>query len=58
LSKPKWGGHIFVNLSQPAITAIYNIGNKKPVAGTANWLPAPAAGFNLMKRIYGPKEEG
>lgn len=33
------------------------IGHKKPAAGTGNWLPAPPAGFNLMMRIYGPKEE-
>lgn len=33
------------------------IGNKKPAEGTSNWLPAPPAGFNLMMRLYGPKEE-
>lgn len=33
------------------------IGNNKPAAGTDNWLPAPPADFNLMMRIYGPKEE-
>lgn len=32
------------------------IGNKTPAAGTDNWLPAPAAGFNIMMRIYGPEE--
>lgn len=33
------------------------VGHAKPGAGTANWLPAPAAEFNLMMRIYGPGEE-
>lgn len=33
------------------------IGNRQPVQGTSNWLPAPPAGFNLMMRIYGPKDE-
>lgn len=33
------------------------VGNKMPAIGTDNWLPAPPSGFNLMMRIYGPKEE-
>ncbi len=32
------------------------LGNAKPKAGTGNWLPAPNEGFNVMMRIYGPKE--
>jgi hypothetical protein len=32
------------------------IGSKKPLSGTSNWLPAPKAEFNLMMRIYGPKD--
>ncbi|RFM26895.1 DUF1214 domain-containing protein [Deminuibacter soli] len=35
----------------------FYISSKKPSAGAANWLPAPPAGFNLMMRIYGPKEQ-
>lgn len=33
------------------------VGSKKPNTGTGNWLPAPPAAFNLMMRIYGPKDE-
>lgn len=33
-----------------------DIGHAQPSRGTSNWLPAPAAGFNVMMRIYGPKE--
>lgn len=32
------------------------IGNKQPKEGIGNWLPAPAAEFNVMMRLYGPKE--
>ncbi|MBZ5857719.1 DUF1254 domain-containing protein [Flavihumibacter profundi] len=32
------------------------LGHAEPKQGRGNWLPAPAAGFNVMMRIYGPKE--
>jgi hypothetical protein len=32
------------------------MGNARPKSGTGNWLPAPNSGFNVMMRIYGPKE--
>jgi hypothetical protein len=32
------------------------VGNKAPKAGTSNWLPAPQGEFNVMMRLYGPKE--
>jgi len=32
------------------------LGNSEPKQGKGNWLPAPAAGFNVMMRLYGPKE--
>jgi hypothetical protein len=32
------------------------IGNAKPPQGSSNWLPAPAAGFNVMMRLYGPRD--
>ncbi|ULQ52122.1 DUF1254 domain-containing protein [Flavihumibacter fluvii] len=32
------------------------LGHAEPKQGRGNWLPAPAAGFNVMMRIYGPKD--
>lgn len=32
------------------------IGHAKPKQGTGNWLPAPKAEFNVMMRLYGPKQ--
>lgn len=31
-------------------------GTKPPEAGISNWLPAPAGEFNVMMRIYGPRD--
>jgi len=45
-----------VKLNADKSLTIY-IGNKRPSAGTSNWLPAPPTGFNVMMRVYGPKEE-
>lgn len=30
------------------------VSHEPPAAGQGNWLPAPAAGFRLMLRLYGP----
>lgn len=32
-------------------------GHKKPIKGPGNWLPAPEGDFNMLMRLYGPKEE-
>lgn len=33
------------------------VGHEPPASGTSNWLPAPASSFNVMMRLYGPREE-
>lgn len=32
------------------------VGASMPKSGTSNWLPAPKGNFNVMMRLYGPKE--
>ena len=36
---------------------VLQVSHSAPPEGVANWLPAPAEGFRLMLRLYGPTQE-
>ncbi|WKN48449.1 DUF1254 domain-containing protein [Nocardioides sp. Arc9.136] len=42
---------------EPDGSLVVQVSHEPPDAGVANWLPAPAGGFRLMLRLYGPTEE-
>ena len=43
-------------ITRPDGSIVVAISHDQPAAGDVNWLPAPAGGFRLNMRLYGPRK--